>query len=348
MKIVYIDPRKRIIAPSSWPKKGLADVHLELLLFCQFACLYCSSNAGLHLRFLKETIQAAVSKVIGEIFDPQNAAHIVIGYREIVKALDRELSSYRRKPGAGKTLVLSQLTDPFSPVLLQLGITRMILELLLEKTEYRIRILTKNAIVGTPEWVRFFAEHADRFVVGLSIGTLDAAFARKMERLTSLPEARIRAHRALQDAGVPTYTMLCPVLPQVLDSDEFERLVDGIRPELCEDVWAEPYNERDNWEHVREAFEPGSSMWDWMTDVYDNGKQELWSTYTASLYERILALAVLGGWQRKLHYLLYEDGILASDASRFRGLVGVLLQSKANSDGTSKNPAFAAMQRSAR
>src|SRR5690606_15867253 len=109
--------------------------------------------------------------------------------------------------------------------------------LLLEKTDFRIRVLTKNAIVGRDQWVRYFAAHADRFVVGLSIGTLDADFARKMERLTSLPASRINALRNLQDAGVPTFGMLCPVFPEVLHTDELERLIDGIRPEQCEHVW---------------------------------------------------------------------------------------------------------------
>ena len=149
----------------------------------------------------------------GEDFDPHNAGHIVIAYRQVVEALGKELGKTKRKPGAGKTLVYSQLTDGFSPVLLGTGTARQILELLIEKTNYRIRILTKNAVVGNPQWTQFFANHADRFVVGLSIGTLDAEFARQMEGGTSRPESRIQALRNLQDAGVQTYGMLCPVFP---------------------------------------------------------------------------------------------------------------------------------------
>jgi len=54
--LIQAEPRARIILRSSWPKKELADYHLEGLLFCEFGCRYCSSNAGLHLRFQKRTL----------------------------------------------------------------------------------------------------------------------------------------------------------------------------------------------------------------------------------------------------------------------------------------------------
>ena len=342
--VVEIEHRKKIIAKSSWTKKELADDHIEALLFCEFGCRYCSSNSGLHLRFWKDTIERAVKTTTGQEFDSHNAGHMAIAYREIVDALDEELSRTGRKPGTGKTLVYSQLTDGFSPVLLKTGTARRILELLIEKTQYRIRVLTKNAIIGTPRWVRFFAEHADRFVVGLSIGTLDAAFARKMEWRTSRPNSRIEALHSLQDAGVTTFGMLCPVFPQTLDTDELERLIDSIRPELCERVWAEPYNERHNWEHVRACYDEGSDMWEWMTRVYQDCDKAVWSRYATDLYVRIHSKAVVEGWSEKLRYLLYEAAITTQDAREFRGLDGVLLQTKPTKSGSSDNSAFAALQ----
>ncbi len=342
--LIEMPPRKTIIAKSSWTKKELADVHLEALLFCEYGCTYCSSNAGLHLRFQKNSINAAVADQTNESFNPHDAAQIVIAYSEFLEALDDQLSRKRRKPGAGKTLVYSQLTDGFSPVLLRTGTCRKVLDLLLEKTEYRIRILTKNAIIGRPEWVDYFAKHSDRFVVGLSIGTLDDEFARRLELRTSRPTSRASALRNLQDAGVPTFGMLCPVFPTVLESDELERLVEAIRPERCEHVWAEPYNERHNWGSVRDSFVEQSPMWQWMTRVFADGFQPIWSDYATSLYRRILRTAIDGGWDDKLNYLLYEDQITPEDAPAFLELRGVLLQSKPKTDGSSRNQSFAEFQ----
>ena len=285
-------------------------------------------------------IRETIEKTIGRPFDPHNAAQVVIAYREIVRALDVELSHHREKPGAGKTLVYSQLTDGFSPVLRMTGTTRLILELLIEKTDYRIRILTKNAVVGRPQWVKFFSQHRDRFVVGLSIGTQDEKFARRMEFRTSHPQSRIAALQALQDAGVATFGMLCPVFPQVLETEELEWLLDAIRPARCEHVWAEPFNDRANWKSVRAAYDENSATWNWMTRVFRDRETTLWSRYATDLYRRILDKACRENWSDKLRYLLYEKHIAARDAVHFRGLKGVLLQGRKDQHGQSKNPAF--------
>jgi len=89
----------------------------------------------------------------------------------------------------------------------------------LERTSFRIRILTKNAIVSSERWINFFRQAKDRFVVGLSIGTVDDAWAKRVEIGTSRPSARLQALRNLQEAGIPTYGMLCPVFPDVLEGD---------------------------------------------------------------------------------------------------------------------------------
>lgn len=335
--------RSSIIAKSSWTKKKLADVHVEALLLCQYKCKYCSSNAGRHLK-TRPDIAESVQQATGRHFNPHDAEDVVITFQGIVEALEKELSDKRQKPGAGETLVYSQLTDGFSPVVVQDGTTRRILELLIEKTDYRIRILTKNAIVGTPKWIEFFQRHQHRFVVGLSIGTQDDQFGRRLEVGASVPSARIRAMHALQEAGVPTFGMLCPVFPEVLEGDKLEGLMDAIRLDKCDNVWAEPYNDRQNWRYVRECFETTSPMWNWMTQVYDQHNWALWSKYTTDLFERIRDRAMRDNWIDRLYYLLYEKLITDADADRFQNLNGVLLQSKQNDNGLSCHSKFAMFQ----
>jgi DNA repair photolyase len=318
-------------------------VHLDALLFCEFACVYCSSNSGLHLKFSKRTINAAVNAVTGKEFDPHNAAQIVIGYRDLVQRVDAELSDCRRKPGAGKTLVYSQLTDGFSPVLLKTGIARQLLDLILEKTEYRIRVLTKNAVVGQPEWLRYFSAHRERFVVGLSTGMLDDSACPELELRTSKSESRIKALHGLQDAGVPTFGMLCPVMPHV-SPDELDRLIDAIRPEKCEKIWAEPFNDRENWRKVRDCYGTTTRVGRWLTRVYEDDEKSSWSRYATDLYEQIYRKAEQGGWSAKLRYLLYESDISAEDAPRFQNLDVVLLQCVPDKSGRSRNPQFANRQ----
>jgi len=341
---IEIDNDKQVIHKSNFDKKGLAEDKVDILKLCGFACVYCSSNAGMHISMLLQTISEAVREATGADFDRHNVNDVAITYKDVIGTLNRQLDSLAMPPGKGRTLVFCQLTDGFSPQVLRSGTTREILEILIDRTDFRIRVLTKNAIVGRPEWIRFFADHADRFVVGLSIGSLDNEWAKRVERLTSVPTSRVKALHALQDAGVPTYGMLCPMFPEVLEGDHIERLMDAIRPELCEHIWAEPFNDRRNWEYVRQCYEQGSSMWNWLTDVYEHDRQDLWSGYATGLYQRLKDRAFSDGWLEKLRYLLYESGIITEDAPAFEGLDGVLLQSKPHKNGSSKNEAFAQLQ----
>ena len=340
MDIVQVPSLKKLIQPSSWKtKKLLADAHLDVLKLCQYGCRYCSSNSGAHIRWKTKEINERVKKSTGREFDRRDVSSLTLTYEDAVGQLEQELSKVRKAKGAGQVLVYSQLTDGFSPVLVQQDIPRRALDLVLERTSYRIRILTKNAIVGRSDWVEYFQRHRDRFVVGLSIGTLDDSFSKKMELLTSLPTQRIKALHALQDAEVPTYGMLCPIFPQVVLNGELEDLIAAIRPKFCEDVWAEPFNDRNNWQHTQSAYEQDSKIWEWMTEVYENKCTDVWSEYATELYLRLARHGKQYGWLSKLKYMLYEELISSIDASKFGDRVGLLLQ-RTNKNGLSDNPAF--------
>ncbi len=260
--------------------------------------------------------------------------------------MEAQLATKQSSWGSGKTLVFSMLTDGFSPTLVDRGTTRKALELLL-RTSFRIRILTKNAIVGSDHWIEFFRAYPGRFVVGLSTGTLDDRWAAKIELGTSRPSARVAALQKLQDAGVPTFGMLCPIDPDVLQGEHsIELLLDGIRPERCEHVWAEPFNDRQNWQAVRAGYTPGTYGHQWLTRVYERREGLVWSEYATNLYTRLHTQAVHGGWIDRLRYLLYERQVLPQyvEAFAIRRMEGVLLQGKTNDEGISTNPGFAYLQ----
>jgi DNA repair photolyase len=263
---------------------------------------------------------------------------------DLIDNLQRQLASKRPNWGAGKTIVYSMLTDGFSPRLVSDGTTEKCLSLLLDNTQFRIRILTKNAIVGSSKWLTFFKNHTGRFVVGLSIGTLDDLWARKVETFTPRPTARVQALHALQEAGIPTYGMMCPMFPEVLQRGHLERLIDAIRPNQCETVWAEPFNDRSCWKLLRDSLPAESPTARLLTAVYEEKRYADWSRYATDLYLRLAAKAEAEGWLDKLKYLLYEDLISESDARHYAGFKGVLLQSKPDDDGISCNPAIAALQ----
>jgi len=344
LKIVQVPSIKTPIMESpGFAKKELSTYKLDLMALCGFGCSYCSSNEGNYLRINREKFADLTEAQTGERTYPATDPALTFAWPDVLPKLDAQLKNKPATWGAGHTLVLSMLTDAFSPLPLADGTTAAALTMLMTRTSFRVRVLTKGAAVASPKWVDFFKAWPGRFTVGLSIGTLDDEWARRVEIGTSSPGARIKALHTLQDAGVPTYGMLCPIFPDVLMDGRLDELIDKINPGALEHVWAEPYNDRANWRAVRAGYGETNGA-NWLTEVYENGRKDVWSAYATTLYEQLRARANRGGWLHKLKYLLYEGDITASDAPTFAGLAGVLLQNKPNSDGLSPNRHIAKLQ----
>lgn len=115
-------------------------------------------------------------------------------------------------------VVFSGVTDCYQPAERHFRLTRQCLEVALE-CRLPVGIITKNALVVRDlDVLREMA--ARRLVhVNLSLTTLDADLARRMEPQTSVPAARLRAIRALSDAGIPTRVMTAPIIPGLNDSE---------------------------------------------------------------------------------------------------------------------------------
>lgn len=344
LRVVDVPSIKEPITKSpGFAKKELADYKLDLMALCGFGCSYCSSNSGNYLRIRREDFADLTEQQLGERLYPATSPELTFRWPDVLDRLRAQLRIKSYGWGKGHTLVVSQLTDAFSGPAFTSGDTREALDLVLECTSFRVRILTKNSVVGlSPSWVDYFRKWRDRVVVGLSIGTLDDEWAARVEIGTPPPSARVRALRALQDAGVPTYGMLCPIFPDALE--HLNELLSSVRPGECETVWAEPYNDRTNWASVRAGYAHDSDAWRWFTNTYENGDRRLWSDYAAKLYEGLHYRARRDGWLHKLRYLLYETDILADDATRFRNFDSILLQSPKREDGTSRNAAIRALQ----
>jgi DNA repair photolyase len=345
LKVIVAPLQGLIKKAPGFQKKELAEYKIDVLALCEFGCRYCSSNMGNYQRINREPFADLTEEQLGVRLYPGDSPELTMHFPNVVEQLARELADKPKSYGAGKTLVFSMLTDGLSPSLVKDGTSRAVLELLLEHTSFRIRVLTKNAIVGNADWLSFLRAHRDRFVAGLSIGTLDDEWAEKIEIGTSRPTARLRALRQLQDGGVATFGMLCPLFPDVLADGTLEKLVAAVRPELCERVWAEPFNDRANWKLVRGGYQPGSAGYDWFTKAFGSVDHGGWSAYARDLYQRLRAQAETGGWLDRLRYLLYEHHVADEHVDGFGDLRGILLQSKPREDGRSQHPGFEGIQR---
>ncbi|UVA81229.1 PA0069 family radical SAM protein [Pandoraea commovens] len=129
--------------------------------------------------------------------------------------LDAELRKRGYQPAL---LALGANTDPYQPIEREYGITRSVLEVL-ERFGHPVGITTKSALVTRD--IDILSRMAARGLarVFISVGTLDADIARKMEPRANTPSRRIDAIRKLTDAGIPTGVIVAPIVPALTDFD---------------------------------------------------------------------------------------------------------------------------------
>ena len=156
------------------------------------------------------------------------------------------------KPGyVPAPIALGINTDAYQPIERRYRITREVLEVLAE-CRHPVSFVTKSALIERD--LDLLAQMArERLVtVYFSITTLDNKLASRMEPRATAPHGKLRAMRALHEAGVPVGVMVAPVVPMITDR-ELEHILEaahdhGARaagyvllrlPHELKDVWRE-------------------------------------------------------------------------------------------------------------
>ena len=116
-------------------------------------------------------------------------------------------------------------TDPYQPLEKRMGITRSLLEVMVE-SHHPVTIVTKHALVVRDiDLLKPLA--AEQLVkVFVSVTTLDDELKRRMEPRAASPAARLAAISKLSSAGIPVGLMFAPVVPAINDH-ELERVVEA-------------------------------------------------------------------------------------------------------------------------
>lgn len=136
--------------------------------------------------------------------------------KENAAALVREtLSSPAWKP---EVLAMSAVTDCYQPVERRLRITRACLDVLAEFLN-PVAIITKNHLVTRDTDILAHLAAHNACAVHVSITTLDAGLARRLEPRASLPAHRLDAIARLREAGIPTGVVVAPVIPGLNDHE---------------------------------------------------------------------------------------------------------------------------------
>jgi DNA repair photolyase len=115
-------------------------------------------------------------------------------------------------------LAFSGVTDCYQPVERKLRLTRRCLEVC---AEFRnpVGVITKNALVARDADILADLARDEAAMVFLSVTTLDADLAGRMEPRASRPAARLNAIETLTKAGVPVGVMVAPVITGLTDHE---------------------------------------------------------------------------------------------------------------------------------
>ena len=116
-------------------------------------------------------------------------------------------------------------TDPYQPIEERWRITRSVIELLVE-TRHPFTITTKSDRVLRDLDLLKPAAELGIASVAISVTSLDPKIARTLEPRAPPPRKRLAAIKALNDAGVPCYVAIAPVVPQITDH-ELEHIVEA-------------------------------------------------------------------------------------------------------------------------
>jgi len=167
---------------------------------CENACVYCYARPSHAYMGLSPGLDFET-----RLFYKADAA----------KVLEAELA---RPDYVCKPIMLGANTDPYQPVERRMQVTRSILEVLV-RTRHPVTVLTKSALVLRD--LDLLAELAGQGLasVGISVTTQNNELKRTLEPRAASPAARLRALKALSEAGVRTGVMVAPVIPALTDHE---------------------------------------------------------------------------------------------------------------------------------
>jgi DNA repair photolyase len=129
--------------------------------------------------------------------------------------LERELAAKNYQP---RTIAIGTNTDPYQPIEREYRVMRQVLEVL-ARTNHPVGIVTKSALVLRDLDLLVPMARKGLVKVAISVTSLDAVLARRMEPRAASPAKRLSTLKALAEAGVPAAVMVAPVIPALNDAE---------------------------------------------------------------------------------------------------------------------------------
>jgi DNA repair photolyase len=189
---------------------------------CEFACKYCYARYTHEFMEMRDGLDFE-----RKIYVKQHSAWL----------LRQEVRQVR----PGQSIAIGTATDPYQPAERKFGITRAIMEEFARHEGFSIGMVTKsNLILRDIDILREIARK-NRFSVHITVTTMKTDLARILEPRAPRPDLRMKAVRALAEAGIHVGVNCAPVLPGITDSPaELEALVRAAAQAGAKSIWAHP------------------------------------------------------------------------------------------------------------
>src|ERR1041385_6149269 len=202
---VTIERPKSILTRNSSPDIGF-DRSINAYRGCEHGCIYCFARPTHAYHDVSPGIDFE-----SRLFVKPNAAQLLHA------ALSRP--GYDCRP-----IAMGTNTDPYQPIEERWRITRFAVELLVETSHPFTTTTKSDRVVRDLDLLKPAAELGIASVA-LSVTSLDPKIARTLEPRAPQPRKRLAAMKALNEAGVPCYVAIAPVVPLITDH-ELEHIVE--------------------------------------------------------------------------------------------------------------------------
>ena len=175
---------------------------------CEHGCVYCYARP----------MHSYLNFSPGLDFETQ-----IVAKHNIAQVLRGELAQPRYVP---RLLNIGSATDCYQPVERELKLTRGLIEVLRD-ARHPFSLITKGS--GVERDLDLLAPLAAQRLtaVYVTITTLDAQLARRMEPRAAAPHRRLRTLRTLAEAGIPVGVSVAPQIPFI--TDDMEQVLEAAR-----------------------------------------------------------------------------------------------------------------------
>jgi DNA repair photolyase len=203
-----VDTSKSVIAYNQSPDIPF-DRSINPYRGCEHGCIYCYARPSHAWLGLSPGLDFE-----SRLFYKPDAAELL--------RMELASRSYSCAP-----LALGPNTDCYQPVERRLGITRSIVEVLLD-TKHPVGLVTKSALVERD--IDLYREMAREQLanVMVTVSTLDPALSRTLEPRAAVPKRRLKIIERLSESGIPVGVLIAPVIP-VLTDTALEKTMQAVR-----------------------------------------------------------------------------------------------------------------------